>query len=203
MLAAVQPSWLQPLSAATCRSRILRAVHSYPPTPAPLTSWYLKRNPGSWKVYFSGLQSISFILSVMWKFARLFCCVCENWLQCCRWLAEGNHGRKTQPTRTSTTCSSCSSSGTARWARPPSSSGTLTIPSPRPSSALLVSTSKWRLYSDRTRGSSCKFGWVSIWCHANGIGKSKTMQRSKFDSFWADEIIPFLKDILVVSRLIW
>lgn len=78
----------------------------------------------------------------------------------CRWLLPRMwRGREKEGTKTLTTCSSCWSSATAAWAKPPSCSATLTMLSPRPSSAQWASTSKWRLCTRMTRGSNCRSGY--------------------------------------------
>lgn len=84
----------------------------------------------------------------------------SRWHQMTRGSSSSPH-RRMQPTRISTTCSSCLSLATAVWEKPPSCSATPTTPSPLPSSAPWASTSRLRLSSAMTRGSSCRSGWVN------------------------------------------
>ena len=84
--------------------------------------------------------------------------VTSGWVDS-RWACRRRR-RRTRPTRTSTTCSSCWSSETARSARRPSCSATLTTPSRRPSSAPSASTSRSRPCSSRTNASNCRYGYV-------------------------------------------
>lgn len=77
-----------------------------------------------------------------------------------RWQDRIRSGRKMPQTRTSTTCSSCWSSAIVAWAKHHSSSGTRTTPSRRLLYLPLASTSRSRQFSDTTKGSSYRYGYV-------------------------------------------
>lgn len=90
-----------------------------------------------------------------------------------RWQDKIRSGRKMPQTRTSTTCSSCWSSATVAWAKHHSSSGMRTTHSRRLLYLPLASTSRSRQFSDTTKGSSYRYGYVvSMHGYEFSVGKS-------------------------------